>query len=145
MIEHREVKVGAQKLQDAVRLQDRVLRQRDFLPKARHGFGETSLPCSHPYRFDSSGGKVTRAVGSGGGIAFGAEGERMFVALAVARLTIGRAESMAELRDLEGGPAKLRQPVNERSHDRGLAHTARVTADDYDGHGAPDLSPEIEC
>src|SRR5580704_10225164 len=53
---------------------------------------------------------------------------------AVAGFSVGRADTMPVLRNLDRSPIELRQSGDQSSHNAGLAYAARVSADHDDGH-----------
>src|SRR5262249_47199587 len=53
----------------------------------------------------------------------------------VAGLAVGRADAVAELRDLERGPVEFRKSRDQPCHNTGLAHAAGMPADDNECHG----------
>src|SRR3954451_4268844 len=59
---------------------------------------------------------------------------RVLVGSAIAILAVHRANAMAELRDLDGRPMKLRHRRDQPRDYARLAEVARVPADDYRCH-----------
>src|SRR5579864_3031134 len=58
----------------------------------------------------------------------------MIVGGAVAGFAVRRAHAVSVLRDLDSGPVELAQSSDEASHDAGLAHAARMSANDDQSH-----------
>src|SRR5580704_4426048 len=115
-VEDSQVQVRAQKLQNAVRLANYVLGARQFLTKGRHRFGQSALLGANPPDAGCAGGKEARCVGVSLRILFFGDGPGVVAGGAIASLAISRADSMAVLRDLEGGPAKLGQGCDQASN-----------------------------
>ena len=56
--------------------------------------------------------------------------------IAIAGLAVCRADAVAELRDLQGGPIKLRQRGNQTGNHTGFAHAPGMSANYDDCHTA---------
>src|SRR4029077_19689969 len=61
-IKHRDVKIGLNKLQNAVRLQDRILRRIEPALNGRHRLCKLPLRSPHPKGMLSTGGEKARTV-----------------------------------------------------------------------------------
>src|SRR5579872_93910 len=68
----------------------------------------------------------------------------MVVGRAVARLSIGGADTVAVLRDLEGGPVELRQTSDQPGYDAGLTHAAGMSTDNHQGHRILGLKSRLQ-
>src|SRR5262249_50970201 len=68
-------------------------------------------------------------------VAFFGDGPRVIVRSAVTGLAVGRADAVSILRDLGGGPMKLGQGRNDAGDNAGFANTARMSANNNQGHG----------
>ena len=54
--------------------------------------------------------------------------------IAIAGLAIRRADAVAKLRDLQGGPVEFRQRGNQTGNYTGFAHAPRMPANHHDCH-----------
>src|SRR6185437_14064094 len=109
-IEHAQIDVWTQKTNDAVGLHDHVFRAGDFSLNVRDGLAEAALAGAHPDGAVGAGNQETRGIGLAAAVTLVAQGAEMVVAgIAVARLAVGRADAVAELRDLERCPVIFRQ------------------------------------
>ena len=132
--------MGLQEAQDAVRLNDGVLRLREDLAHAGHGFGEAALFGANPPGVIGTGDEKTRTVGDSteavaGFIVLFGDGPGVVSGGAVAGGAVGGADAVAVLGDFESGPVEIGQGSDEAGDDAGFADAARVSADDEDGHG----------
>src|ERR1017187_8514699 len=133
-VEHRQVKVGAQEAHYRVGFDDGVLGAGEFLAHARHGFSQHSLAGTHPERASCAGEKKARGVAISAAIALFGHGPTVVVGGAVAEFAVGGTNPVSVLGDLDGRPVKLGESGNQTGDHAGLAHAARVSANDDDGH-----------
>ena len=56
--------------------------------------------------------------------------------IAIAGLAIGRADAVAKLRDLQGGPVKFRQRGNQTCNHAGFTYAPRMPANHHNCHAA---------
>src|SRR5262249_8625836 len=103
----------------------------------RHGLAQAALAGAHPESAFGAGHQETRGVALTAQVFFVAErAEVVVTGIAVARLAVGRADAVAELRDLQRRPVELRQCRDQSGYHAGLTHAPRMSPDDYDGHDA---------
>src|SRR6202011_1803219 len=98
---HAKIEIRTQKAENAVRFKDCVLRLRQFLPQPRHGSGQVADARTHPEGACSPRREIPGRVCAAFAVAFFADRDRVLIRLAVTWLSVGRAEAVAKLRDLE--------------------------------------------
>ena len=111
-----------------------MLRLRQDLADAGHGFGETALLGADPPGVTSAGYQEAGRVGFASPVSFFCDTPGMVVGRAVTGFAVCGADAVSVLGNFESDPVEVGERGDQAGHNAGFADAARVAADDDNRH-----------